>query len=353
MEEHAAVLDQIAAIAEAEKVDATLVAGDLFDTTSPPPEAERLVYSTLVKLSKVGPVVVVPGNHDSDRRLEAVRDLLGLTDVHALTSVRHSPLELTLGGEKACLVGLPWVSQRHLVKVEHLMDLEASELAGEYRQRMGRIVGTLCEHFRDDAVNVLVGHATLINGQFGGGERAAQTVFDYHLDPSVFPSNAHYVALGHLHKAQTFAAGAPIRYAGAPMHLDFSDDTTPRSVYVVDATAKTPAQVRDIAVTAGKTLRTIEGTPTELKAFAGKTGEDHLRVLVRAKRSPGLGDQMREMFPTAVKVIVVSSEDEGPRARPDRTGLSPVELFERYLSERDIDSPVMVERFKELQEMCS
>ena len=43
-DEHRAVLAEVAAVAEAEEVDAVLVAGDLFDTAAPSAESEQIVY---------------------------------------------------------------------------------------------------------------------------------------------------------------------------------------------------------------------------------------------------------------------------------------------------------------------
>ena len=68
--EHQAVLAEIAGVAEREDVDLVIVAGDLFDTAAPTPEAERIVYRALLDLAAGGrPVVVVAGNHDSAARL--------------------------------------------------------------------------------------------------------------------------------------------------------------------------------------------------------------------------------------------------------------------------------------------
>src|SRR4029450_3977204 len=65
--EHRAVLAEIAAVADRDEVDLVVVAGDLFDTAAPTPEAERIVYRALLDLAAGGrPVVVVAGNHDSD-----------------------------------------------------------------------------------------------------------------------------------------------------------------------------------------------------------------------------------------------------------------------------------------------
>src|SRR4029450_13021080 len=70
--EHRAVLAEIAAVADRDEVDLVVVAGDLFDTAAPTPEAERIVYRALLDLAAGGrPVVVVAGNHDSAGRVGA------------------------------------------------------------------------------------------------------------------------------------------------------------------------------------------------------------------------------------------------------------------------------------------
>ena len=81
-DEHRDVLAEIAAVAEAESVDLVVVAGDLFDTSTPSPESEEIVYRALLALSRTGTTVaVIAGNHDNARRLRAVAPLLRLGDV--------------------------------------------------------------------------------------------------------------------------------------------------------------------------------------------------------------------------------------------------------------------------------
>ena len=80
MDDHAAVLDEIVHIADAERVDLVLVAGDLFDRPFPPVEALRLVMDTLRRLaSDARPVVAIAGNHDSAELFELLASLVAPT----------------------------------------------------------------------------------------------------------------------------------------------------------------------------------------------------------------------------------------------------------------------------------
>ena len=107
-EEHEAVLDEIVTIARGQEVDVVLVAGDLFDNTAPSPDAERIVYRTLLDLSEVGHVVVIPGNHDNERRLAAIAPLFDLSNATMRAFVTERPLEIeTRSGERARIALLP------------------------------------------------------------------------------------------------------------------------------------------------------------------------------------------------------------------------------------------------------
>ncbi|MGH2747417.1 MAG: metallophosphoesterase family protein [Actinomycetota bacterium] len=357
-EEHRAVLAEITAIAAEHEVDLILVAGDLFDTSSPSPEAEDIVYEALLALSKVAGVVVISGNHDNERRLSAVAPLLDLASVTVRPDIRTGAEPFifeTQSGERAQIALLPWLSQRHIVRAEHLMRKDADELSGDFNQRMRRIIELLTAPFSDETVNIVLGHVTIAGSELGGGERTAQTIFDYYVDATAFPATAHYVALGHIHKMQPMAGACPIYYCGSPLQLDFSDKDDGKHVLVVEAHPGTPAEVTEIPLTAGRRLRTIEGTLDGLRTLAGSTGDDFLRVRLREPGRAGLNDEVRELFVDAVQVKVdpTPTDHDRPADRLERAGTSPVELFTEYLADRDIDDDRLVKLFGELYEEAS
>lgn len=353
LDEQQAVLTEIASIAREQQAELILITGDLFDSASPSPEAESVVYGALLELSKIGKVVVTPGNHDSDRRLQAVTAVFGLADVTIRPFVDPQPLRLeSKDGEPVVLATLPWISQRYVVKAGQLMDLDAFELGSEFKDRVGHMIDRVCEPFTDQSINLFAGHLSLFNATLGGGERTAQTIFEYCVDATAFPGSAHYVALGHIHKAQKMPGPCPIHYCGAPLHLDFSDDEARRKVNVVDAKPGLPAEVQEIELTSGRRLRTVTGTLKQLEKIAEGIGDDHLRVIVTSKAYTGMGEDVRKLFPSAVKVIAAAPEDERPTDTVDRQTLSPQDLFTRYLDERDIEDPALVSLFSELYEEC-
>lgn len=355
-EEHVAVLAEIASIAEAEAVDAVLVVGDLFDVAAPTAESERIVFRALLDLAATGAtVLVLAGNHDNARRLQAVAPLLELGSV-ITRPVFHKPeegglVEITSrdGTERAKVAVLPFLSQRYVVRAAELLELEAQDHGQMYDARVRELLASLCAGFEAGTVNLVAAHLTVSGGRLGGGERAAHTVFEYEVGAVSFPVEAQYVALGHLHRRQQVPGPGQIHYSGSPLQLDFGETRDIKSVTVVEASAGVPARVKDVELTAGRELRTLRGTLADLRAAAAEQGDAWLKVVVLEVPRVGLADEVRDLFPEAVDVVVErpgAEEAETPRAQ--RQGHSPSELFGHYLAEQGIRDPALEALFDDV-----
>jgi DNA repair protein SbcD/Mre11 len=356
-DEHRAVLDEITGLARDHAVDLVIVAGDLFESAAPTPDAERIVYRALLDLAEVTAVVIVGGNHDNDRRLAAVEPLLGLSRI-TTRAMLAKPDEggvlalTTRDGERAQIALLPWVSQRYVVRAKELMSKDAFEHAGDFAQRLADVIAWLCKGFSGDTVNIVAGHAMVAGGVMGGGERLAHTMFEYCVSATAFPATAHYVALGHLHRAQQLGSQPPVWYCGSPLQLDFGETEDRKCALVVEATAETPAHVEQVPLASGRRLRKLAGTLEDLQAIAGTTGDDYLRVIVRGDARAGLAEDLRELFgENTVDVMIQTDADAqlglDPRAHETR---SPKELFREYLAEKKVNDERVLSLFDELFE---
>ena len=131
MDEYAKALDQVAEIAKDQKVEAVLLAGDVFDSPAPPPEAEKLVYNFLARLvSERIQCVLIAGNHDHPRKLDALQTLLESLGIHVRHEVRPPDqggvvkLASRDGSEEARVAVLPFVAERKVVDACLMMDAE-------------------------------------------------------------------------------------------------------------------------------------------------------------------------------------------------------------------------------------
>jgi exonuclease SbcD len=358
--EHTRVLAQIIDIAAAEMPDLILLAGDLYDTAAPSPASTRLVTRALSALRRTGArVVAIGGNHDNGAALDALRPWADAAGIELRGSVSDKPDDLiikgtTEGGESWQVVALPFLSQRFAIRAAEMYELTAAEASQTYADHIARVIGKLSAGFdQPGTVNLLTAHLTVVGASTGGGEREAHTVMGYAVPATVFPPNAHYVALGHLHRAQQVIGPCPVRYSGSPLAVDFGEEENVCSVAIVDVAADKAARVRDVPVTSAVTLRTVRGSLDQLATV--NLPDAWLRVYVREVPRVGLREDVQELLPNALEVRIDPDmvPDKAGERMAQRAGRSPRELFGDYLDSRGNAEEGVRELFDELYDEVS
>jgi exonuclease SbcD len=355
--EQADVLKEIVDVAKRESVDAVLIPGDLYETSAPPAEAQRLVVHALMALHNTGAeVIAMAGNHDHAPTFDAYRPLMAAVGIHLLGQVRPADdggvvsFDARSTGERVNVAVLPFLTTRYAVRAVELLTKTPAEQSGAYDQQVRNMINHLKTGFTDNAVNIFMAHLTMTGGTVGGGERAAQTIFDYWVPATAFGNEPHYVALGHLHRRQEMPAACPVNYCGSPIAIDFGEEDNNNCVLVVDVSPTTPAKITEIPITAGRRLRTVRGALEDLIARRDEFGEDYLRVYVQEPARAGLRDEVMDALPNALEIRIDPqfAEQAARPARPDRTTRSPIQLFEEFCAERNFEDPRVDALFAQL-----
>lgn len=361
LDEQEQVLREIVRIARDHEVDAMLVCGDLYDSAAPAAVAQNLVVRTLLGLADDGiEVVAIAGNHDHAATLDAYRPLAGAAGITLVGTPRRAAqggvieFQARSTSEPVTVAMLPFLSQRFAIRAAEIIANTPGDNTSAYDHHLRQILASLTSGFRADAVNLVMAHLTVLNATFGGGERAAQSIFDYAVPASIFPIDAHYVALGHLHRRQRIQASCPVNYSGAPLAVDFGEQENTSVVCLVEATPGTPAHVTDIPITAGRRLRTVRGTLDELAVLAPTSSEDFLRVCVREQARAGLRDDVLALLPHTLEVRIDPdfAAPAGASRRASAGGLEmhPSELFHEYLTTRNVADPGVEQLFARLHD---
>ena len=353
-------LNELVQLAESEQVDAVLIAGDVYDSTAPSPAAQRLVIATLLRLVDAGAeVIVISGNHDNARELEAYRPLLEVANIHVSASFRRPDdggvvSFTTRAGEPVNVAVLPFLSQRYAVKAADLLTGDTGEHSANYEARVRGLIDALTSSFTPDAVNIVLSHLTVTGAAFGGGERESQSIFDYHVNAAAFGVTPTYVALGHLHRYQTIPAAAPVVYAGSPIQVDFGETANTTGVVLVEAHPGQPAIYEQRPLTGGRQLRTLTGTVDELTRQAEHVGDDLLRLVVNEPTFVGLREQLHDALPNTLQIRI--AEEYAAQPATDTASFetvqqtSPHDLFNDYLTQRQLSDPKLLALFDELLE---
>jgi DNA repair protein SbcD/Mre11 len=360
MDEFERALGEVARIAIEGRVDAVLVAGDIFDSPAPPPEAERLVYDFLARLlpERIA-CVLIAGNHDHPRKLAALARLLDGLRIYVRHEVRPPgqggvvSVPSRDGSEEARVAVLPFVPERKIVDACSIMQPEYTWYEA-YSGRIEQILRHLTAGFTPATVNLLLAHLLIDGARVGTGERPLHLGEIYGVNAQQVPANIQYVGLGHLHRPQELMAPSKTCYSGSLIELDFGEREQDKCVVMVEARPGQAAKVDWVPLNAGRRLRDVEGTLAELQAMAPEVGDDFLRVRVRADGPvPGIADQVRDALPNAIDVSVAYKREVPEEPAVSRLQqLRPAELFGDFFRQKNgvPPAPELMQLFENVYE---
>lgn len=356
LDEHRDVLQELVAICRQKECDLVIISGDLFEHSVPSPEAEELVYATLLDFSEGGrPVLLIPGNHDNPRRLQAVAPLLEragsiLAVTHLCKPEEGGCLAVeTRTGEPARVAMWPFLPKRQLIRSAEMME-QGADFTQTYRQAYSQLVNLFNDHFPSDCVNLAVAHVMVDRAERVGGERDVHSIFDYSIPASLFNlPRLQYVALGHVHKCQPVPAGCPGWYSGSTLQLEFGDPEPAKHCLIVDVEAGLPAEVRQLRLSSGRRLRRIQGKLDRLEASRDLYQDDYLQVILEDDPRPGLAREAREILPNAIDVRIVEAKAGAQDIDPLPEG-PPEKLFEEFLREKGRHDELLIALFKQILE---
>ncbi|MFC6087395.1 exonuclease SbcCD subunit D [Sphaerisporangium aureirubrum] len=222
----AAFVDHVIATVRSERVDAVVIAGDVYDRALPSVDAVELCGEALRRLADAGArTVLISGNHDSPRRLGFGAGLIDASGVHLRTDPAGVGRPVLIDGVAVYgipylepdMVRVPWglAERGHAAAIEHAMGLIRADLAWR---------GT---------PSVVLAHAFVTGGEASDSERDISVGGVPHVPLSAF-AGVDYVALGHLHGRQRMTDS--VRYSGSPLAYSFSESDHVKGSWLVDLT---------------------------------------------------------------------------------------------------------------------
>ncbi len=272
--EHQAFLTWLRQTAADQQVDAIIVAGDIFDTGSPPSYARELYNRFVVELQQTGcELIVLAGNHDSVATLNESRELLACLNTRVIASAQLQPegqaiiLNKRNGEPGAVLCPIPFLRPRDITKSR------AGESGSEKQLQLLDAItlhyqacfDAACQLRGEQALPIIAtGHLTAL------GVTKTDAVRDIYIGTlDAFPAShfpeADYIALGHIHRAQTVAQSEHIRYCGSPIPLSFDETGSPKVVNLVEFSGASLTKVTPLAVPVTQPLAMIKGTLAQIE----------------------------------------------------------------------------------------
>ncbi|WP_334036569.1 exonuclease subunit SbcD [Alteromonas macleodii] len=292
--EHAAFLKWLLQQVEVHQIDAIIVAGDVFDTGTPPSYARELYHAFIGELQGMQcTLVVLGGNHDSVSVLNESKALLKYLNSHVIASTYGELSEqvITLndrnGQPSAVLCAVPFIRPRDVLVSE------AGQSGTDKRQALGDAIKQHYGALYNEALSlrasieekqakqgsknsaaipiIATGHLTAL------GVSQSESVRDIYIgtlegfDAKGFPP-ADYIALGHIHRPQKVAKTEHIRYSGSPIPLSFDELNTQKQVVLVafESESTTPT-ISTLPVPRFQGMEVIKGDLKAIEAAINKS----------------------------------------------------------------------------------
>lgn len=317
LEHQSVFLDWLLGQATSHRVDAVVVAGDVYDRAVPPTDAVALLDQTLVRFFRAAiPVVLTSGNHDSAVRLGFASGLSEAAGIHLRTRVEDIARPVIVRDEhgEVGIYGIPYL----------LPDAVMAELGAE--RSHGSVLAAACERIRADAAvrgltrTVVIAHALVTGGQVSESERDIR-VGGIGDAPARVLAGCSYLALGHLHGQQRVDAGGTTsaRYSGSPLAFSFSERDHRKSVTLAEIAGDGTVVTQLLPTPVPRPLREVCGRLDELLAradgdLADLAGAWVKAVLTDQARPVAPMERLRERWP---HTIALDFQPEGGLTGPD------------------------------------
>ncbi|CAA0095218.1 Nuclease SbcCD subunit D [BD1-7 clade bacterium] len=236
--EHKQFLSWLISTAVEKNVDAIVVAGDIFDTGSPPSYARELYNQFIVNLQPTGiHLVILGGNHDSVATLGESKELLACLNTYvipgALDDENNQVIALSNSKSEpqAIICAIPYLRPRDILQsmagqtgAEKQQSLQ--QAISDHYQRIYQLAEAQQQRIYTETNKrvpiIATGHLTTV------GAKSSESVRDLYIGTlDAFPSSAFppadYIALGHIHRPQKIGGSDHIRYCGSPIPLSFDE----------------------------------------------------------------------------------------------------------------------------------
>ncbi|HWG00466.1 MAG TPA: exonuclease SbcCD subunit D [Trebonia sp.] len=311
-----AFLDHLVEMARAEKVDAVLVAGDIYDRAVPSVDAVALCEDALFRLRGTGArVILISGNHDSARRLGFSSSLIDAAGVHLRTrpSALADPVMLEDDHGSVAVYGVPYLEPAFGVpgqdKAGDQGDQNDAPCAADAdagpapARGHAAVLGGAARLIQADAASrgvartVVMAHGWVHGGAASDSERDISVGGIGHVPASVF-NGFSYVALGHLHGQQTIAEH--MRYSGSPLPYSFSEAAHKKGCWLVEIGASGQVRAERVPAPVYRRLTLLSGRLDELLSapeYDEHQGDFLAVTLTDTQRPDRAMDRLRARFP--------------------------------------------------------
>ena len=312
---------QIIEAAERERIDALIIAGDVYQKASPNGEAMTLFSEFITSICALGAkVFVISGNHDSDSRISLYSDLMTKSGVYLAKPFDGRLQTVSIEDEYGSLD----VFMLPFIKPANVKRLYPDAQIDSYQEAMRVVLGN--SPMAPGRRSLLICHQFITGAEMSDSEEHTVGGLD-NIDADLF-NMFDYVALGHIHKPQKVGRQT-VRYSGSPLKYSFSEAGHKKSFVVCEMRDKGEISIKTVPITPLRDVREVEGSLEDIMAM--DYSEDYIHVTVTDELvPPDARVTVSAVFPNMMKFSIRNSRtklDKDILADETLEDRSPIDLF--------------------------
>jgi DNA repair protein SbcD/Mre11 len=240
-------VDRICQMAEENRCDVLLVAGDVFVNRSPD-NTKRLADLLSPYVRRGLHVILVRGNHDKPDHFQMMRALLGMEGESERVHVAQTRGIIEINGIQFAIV--PYAVPE-LLEPGRPSVVGATERHVALSTAYANLVRALTARLKPSMPAVFVCHVN-VAGVTTSSEREITYDDALRLGRQDLPllNNLAYVALGHIHQCQEIPHTVPCWYSGSIDRMDMGERNDEKYVLLVDIPPKGPAKIEKLPLEA-------------------------------------------------------------------------------------------------------
>nr|WP_242704271.1 exonuclease SbcCD subunit D [Enterococcus sp. 665A] len=327
LEDQAYILEQILTIAKTEKVDAIVIAGDLYDRSVPSEEGVRLLNQTIAAMNLTAeiPLLAISGNHDSATRLATGAPWFAQSNFHLHTRLDQAFKPVVM--ENTAFFLLPYFEP-----VDARIYFENSSIRS-IQEAMPLVIKKMKEQFDPKYQHVLVSHFFVSGSSRTDSETKVEVGGLDGINGSLL-EDFDYVALGHLHNRN--ALNLPnARYSGSPLKYSLSEKNQKKGVWLVETTGQLNLQFIELEPL--REMQELQGTFAHFlnpETYQQLNRERYFSFLLEDRSIiPNMMNQLRKVYPRVLQVErLYGRENSQQLAVKKLKEQTPIELTEEFFT---------------------
>lgn len=356
LKEEKAALDQIIKISLEKKVDMVLIAGDIYDSVIPSAEAESLFFDAIKQLNNNGKTIVVAisGNCDDASRFSNANKFTSKSGIYLLGNLdesanilisKKSNLRFKLVECGKCYLKFKSsdgeiIVLAYLPHTKEIRSRYKNNSSWNFENHVKEFLQTGVKQFNENSINIAMLHLLCKGVELTRDELQIYTTLTNNYcfcDLELLKkSQAHYTALGHIHRNLTVERENHIYYSGSIINNYFESGDALTKVNIVDLSKNGIERLEKVPLAVNLLETHVVSSLLQAEILCRDNPNKLLKITVKTKVDLDVSEinKIKTSYKNLITLAVLKENEKASIDEFEKKDLSNAEIFENFVVEK-------------------